>query len=97
MAIQQKSKQLKITLPDTLYQWLQQEAQRRAQDVSTVIQTALEQYVEEFDLTQTETWKLRGSFTIAEPAPEYIVGSDDAGTPITNYAEHVDDVLYKGS
>ncbi len=97
MSIQQKSRQLKITVPDTLYQWLLQEAQRRAQDVSTVVQVALEQYVEQFDLTQTQTWRLCGTFTIAEPEAEYIIGSDDTGVPITNYAEHVDDELYKGS
>jgi metal-responsive CopG/Arc/MetJ family transcriptional regulator len=98
MSIQQKSQQLKITIPDTLYQRLLQEAQRRAQDISIVIQTALEQYVQQFDLTQTQTWHLCGTFTIAEPDSEYIVGSEDeTGSPITNYAEHVDDILYKGN
>jgi hypothetical protein len=97
MSMQQVSRQLEITIPDTLYQWLLGEAQRRTQDVSTVVQTALEQYAQQFDLTQTRTWKLCGAFTIAEPEPEYIVGSDETGAPITNYAENVDDVLHEGA
>lgn len=97
MTVQEKSRQIEITIPDTLYQWLLHEAKSRTQDISTIIQTALEQYVEQFDLTQTRTWQLRGTFTIAEPGAEYIIGSDETGAPITNYAEHVDDILYKGS
>jgi metal-responsive CopG/Arc/MetJ family transcriptional regulator len=96
MSIQPMSR-LEITLPNQLYQWLSHEAQRRAQDVSTVVQTALEQYAQQFDLTQTRTWQLCGAFTIAEPEPEYIVGSDETGAPTTDYAEHVDDILYKGA
>ncbi len=97
MSTQQMSRRLEITISDTLYQWLSREAQRRAQDVSTVAQTALEYYAQQFDLTQTRTWQLCGAFSIAEPEPEYLVGSDEMGSPITNYAEHVDDVLYKGA
>jgi metal-responsive CopG/Arc/MetJ family transcriptional regulator len=93
MSVQQASRQLEITISETLYQWLLQEAQQRAQDVSSVVQTALEQYVQEFDLTRTRTWELCGSLAVAEPEPEYVVGSDETGAPITNYAEHIDDVL----
>ncbi|MDY7080680.1 MAG: hypothetical protein SXV54_27680 [Chloroflexota bacterium] len=96
MSTQHTSRHLEIILPNSLYQWLFREAQRRAQDVSTVVLTALEQYAQQFDLTQTGTWQLCGAFTVAEPEPEYIVGSDETGAPTTNYAEHVDDVLYKG-
>ena len=97
MSVKQKSKRVEITIPDKLYQWLLQEAQNRTQDISTVIQTALEQYVKQFDLTQTQTWQLRGTFTVSEPEEKYIVGSEEkTGMPVTNYAEHVDDVLYKG-
>ena len=60
-----------------------------------MVQFTLEQYAQPFDLTRTRTWQLCGTFTIAEPEPEYVVGSDETGAPITNYAEHVDDVLYK--
>jgi predicted DNA-binding antitoxin AbrB/MazE fold protein len=47
---------------------------------------------DEFDITKTSTWQLL--LEIAEPDPEYVVGRDEQGNPITNYAEHVDDVLY---
>ncbi len=47
-----------------------------------------------FDITQTRTWELGGSLEVAEPEPEYVVGRDEQGRPITNYAEHVDDVLH---
>lgn len=97
MAMQQTPRQIKITIPDTLYQWLSREAQRRAQDIPAVVQAVLEHYVHHFDLTQTQTWQLCGAFTIAEPEPAYLVGSDETESPTTNYAEHVDDVLYKGS
>lgn len=97
MTMQQASQQLEITIPDSLYQWLLREAQRRAQDVSVVVQAALEYYAQQFDLTQTRTWQLRGAFTISEPEPKYLVGSDETGAPITNYAEHVDDILYRGA
>ena len=60
-----------------------------------MVQFTLEQYAQPFDLTRTRTWQLCGTFTIAEPEPEYIVGSGETGAPITNYAEHVDAVLYK--
>jgi len=42
---------------------------------------------EKNDLTQTRTWQLCGAFSVAEPEPEYIVGYDETGAPITNYAE----------
>lgn len=45
-------------------------------------------------ITQTRTWELRGTLEVAEPEPEYIVGRDEQGRPITNYAEHVDELLY---
>jgi hypothetical protein len=47
---------------------------------------------DEFDITQTSTWQLL--LEIAEPDPKYVVGRDEQGNPITNYAEHVDDALY---
>jgi len=95
MATQKASRQIEITVSEALYQRLSREAQRRSQDVSTVIQAALEQHSREFDLTQTRTWELCGAFTVAEPEPKYLVGSDEADSPATNYAEHIDDVLYE--
>jgi hypothetical protein len=84
------SYQIEIPLPHLLYQRLLREAQYRAQDVSTVVRTALEEYAQRFDITQTRTWQLCGAFTVAEPDPEYVVGSDETGAPVTNFAEHVD-------
>lgn len=95
MSVQQASRQLKITIPETLYQWLLGEAQQRAQDVSAVVLDVLEQYVQEFDLTRTRTWELCGTLAIAEPEAEYLADSNETGASITNYAEHVDDVLYE--
>lgn len=46
-----------------------------------------------FDLTKTSTWQLCGMLEIGEPDPEYLIGRDDEGRPITNYAEHVDSEL----
>jgi hypothetical protein len=45
------------------------------------------------DITKTSTWQLL--LEIAEPDPEYVVGRDEQGNLITNYAEHVDEVLYR--
>ncbi len=93
MSIQQASRQLEITISETLYQWLSREAQRRDQNVSSVVQAVLEQHAQPFDLTKTRTWELCGAFTVAEP--EHLVDPDETESPVTNYAEHVDDVLYK--
>ena len=48
MSTQHTSRHLEIILPNSLYQWLFREAQRRAQDVSTVVLTALEQYAQQY-------------------------------------------------
>jgi len=48
-----------------------------------------------FDITQTQTWQLCGTLEITKPDPEYVVGRNEQGQVITNYAEHVDDVLYR--
>lgn len=95
MTVQEKPKQIQITLPDPLYQWLTREAQRHAQDISAIVQVALEHYARGFDLTQTQTGELCGSLAVTEPEPPYVTGVDEEGNPITNYAEHVDGVLYE--
>jgi len=46
MSMQRTPRQLEVTIPDTLYQWLLDEAQRRAQDISVVVQTGLEYYLD---------------------------------------------------
>ncbi len=45
------------------------------------------------DITQTRTWELCGSLKIAKPDSCYIVGHNEEGRIITNYAEHIDEVL----
>lgn len=95
MTVQEAPKQIQITLPEPLYRWLTQEAQRHAQDVSAIVQAALERYAHGFDLTQTKTGELCGSLVVTEPEPGYVTGMDEEGNPITNYAEHVDSVLYE--
>lgn len=61
---------------------------------------ALERYADAeataFDITQTRAWELCGALEVAEPAPEYVVGRAEQGDGVTNYSEHVDDVLYRG-
>ena len=47
-----------------------------------------------FAITQTRTWQLCGTLEVSEPEPEYVSGQDEQGQVITNYTEHVDDVLY---
>lgn len=47
-------------------------------------------------LEKPRTWELCGTLMVAELEADYVVSSDESGRPITNYAEHVDDVLYRG-
>ena len=84
---------VQLELSEPLYRWFSQAAQQRAQDIAEVIQVALEYYVQHFDITQTRTWELCGAFTVAEPEAAY-QGEDHAKT---NYAEHVDEMLYGDS
>ena len=46
-----------------------------------------------FTITQTRTWQLCGTLEVSEPEPEYVSGKDEQGQIITNYAEHVNEVL----
>jgi hypothetical protein len=91
---------IQLDLPPTLYRWLTGEAARRSVPLAQVVQQALERYTESettvFDITRTRTWELCGTLEVAEPDPEYIVRYDEQGNVITNYAEHVDDQLYRG-
>jgi len=91
---------IQLELPPTLYLRLTGEAARRSVSLDQVVQQALERYAESevtaFDITQTRTWELCGTLKVAEPDPEYVVRHDEQGNVITNYAEHVDDLLYRG-
>ena len=59
--------------------------------VESIVLKALIQYLADGlptqDITQTRTWQLCGRFAVSEAAP---------AIESTNYAEHVDDVLYQG-
>lgn len=92
---------VQLDLPPALYRRLTSEATRRSATLDQIVRQALEHYVETemtvFDITQTRTWELCGALEVAELAPEYVVGRDDHGKAITNYSEHVDDVLYRGA
>lgn len=45
------------------------------------------------DITKTRTWELCGSLEIENPDPRYVVAHDLHGRIITDYAEHIDEVL----
>ncbi len=47
-------------------------------------------------LEKPRTLELCGTLMVAELEADYVVSSDESRRPITNYAEHVDDVLYRG-
>jgi hypothetical protein len=83
---------LQIEIPDSLMARLES----TGQPVQDVVLKALQQYVETegFSLTKTQTWQLCGSLEIKDPAPFYVVGKDEQGQPMTNYAEHIDEALY---
>ena len=93
-----KCYQIQLNLPDALDQWLRSETQRQGMTIDQIVYLALERYAQDkgttFDITQTQTWQLCGALSISEPDPEYISGRNERGEVITNYAEHVDDLLY---
>ena len=64
-------------------------AQSEAREARTVYESAT------FDITQTQTWHLCGTLEVSKPDPEYVVGRNEQGQVITNYAEHVDNILYR--
>jgi len=83
---------LSIEIPDELISQLE----LTGYSVQDLVVRAIERYVQ-VDLptiTESRTWQLCGSLTVSDPALEYIVGEDQQGKTITNYAEKVDDVLY---
>ena len=77
---------------------LMSQLERTGYPLQDIVLKALERYVESedtaFNITQTRTWQLSGTFQVAEPEAEYIVGKDEQGKIITNYGEKVDDILY---
>lgn len=91
-------REITIPLQERLYEWLSQETKRRGLPLSDVVTDILSEYAQEqdhaFDMTKTRTWELRGSLAVAETEEQYSVEHDAAGQPLTNYSEHVDDILY---
>lgn len=89
---------VQLDLPPALYRRLADEAARRSATLDQIVRQVLEQYASEemgeSDIIQT--WELCGALEVAEPDPEYIIGRDEQGNPVTNYAAHIDDVLYRG-
>ena len=94
----QKCYHIQLHLPEALDGWLHREIQRQGITLDQMIYLALERYAHSegttFDMMQTQTWQLCGALRISEPEPEYISGQNEGGGVITNYAEHVDDLLY---
>ena len=96
-------REITLQLPEDIYQQLAEAAKRSRQSMSDIairsLQFGLNKNAprvdaDEYNITHTHTWLLRGTLEINEPEADYIIGKDEDGTPITNYAENVDDVLY---
>ncbi|MCM0593682.1 MAG: hypothetical protein HEQ35_02610 [Gloeotrichia echinulata IR180] len=65
------------------------------ESIQDIFLQALENYLEKEkpNITQTKTWELCGSLEIPHPEPRFIVEDEQARTS-TNYAEHIDKILY---
>jgi len=87
-------------IPDYLYQWLSGKTRQRGVTLDQILNEALDSYAQSqgaaFDITHTHTWALCGALKVAEIEPEYEVAHSPGENGVTNYAEHVDDVLYRG-
>jgi hypothetical protein len=83
-----------IDIPDELISQLDGEGYSVAEAVIKALEHYLHAKSSESKRITNDTWQLCGSFTIANPEIEYVVGQSENGQPITNYAENVDRVLY---
>lgn len=84
---------LTVEIPDSLLSQLSE----TGQPLEEVVLKALQQYIQVtpvVPITQTQTWQLCGALEISAPEAQYVLGQDESGRSITNYAEHIDDVLY---
>ncbi len=81
-----------VEIPDQLLS----EIEQIGQPVQDVIVQAVEAYVlkNHRSSVQTQTWQLCGTLQVATPDAEAVVGQDDQGNLITNYAEQIDTFLY---
>ena len=84
--------QILLEIPDELISRLQEQKS----SVQEIVIKALENYIQTKlpDITKTRTWELCGSLEIAQPEPKYIIGQDNHGQVVTNYAENIDETLY---
>jgi hypothetical protein len=82
-----------IEIPESLMSRIQ----AIGQPPPAVVLQAIEQYLEDQPRSvpqrSSRTWKLCGSLEIPHPEAQYIVGQNEQGQAVTNYAEHVDEVL----
>jgi hypothetical protein len=71
--------------------------QASGQPTQAVVLQAIEQYLEDQSRSMpqhtSKTWELCGTLEISQPEAQYIVGQNEQKQAITNYAEHVDEVL----
>jgi hypothetical protein len=85
---------LTLEIPDELMTQIE----RIGLALQDIVVQALERYVQAkssaFLIPQTRTWQMCGTLKVSEPEPEYVCGHDEKGQIITDYAEHVDKVLY---
>jgi hypothetical protein len=80
-----------IEIPESLMSRIQ----ASGQPAQEVVLQAIEQYLETGSMSQrlSQTWELCGSLEISHPGAQYIVGQNEQRQAVTNYAEHVDEVL----
>ena len=80
-----------LNIPDRLMNQLQ----GRSETIEFLLLKALEDYLqkESFDIRQTKTWELCGSFVVLNPEPKFIVENGKSELS-TNYSERIDEVLY---
>jgi hypothetical protein len=80
-----------LEIPEQLMTQLRQQKD----SVQTVLLKALEEYLakQQSDVTKTKTWELCGSLEIPLPESQFI--NHQSLELSTNYAEHIDEILYK--
>lgn len=62
-------------------------------DILPTENATLPELKQNYDITKTTTWSAIGKYQIPNPDPQYIVSTSDRQELITNYAEHIDDIL----
>ena len=88
--------QLTVEIPDEMMSRLQQAGTPLQEVVLQALEKHLQKAKTDIDITKSRTWELCGAFEVSEPTPEDIVGRDENGQIITNFAENSDRVIYRG-